>query len=85
MFEGLLNMAGSLIPEEKKADAVYGAIDKILIYQSNKFQVPIKLLSANITKANNKLEVDIWMLNNEGGHDHLGEVSRKELIKILSK
>lgn len=85
MFEGLLNMAGNLIPDETKADAVYASIDKILNYQSNKFKVPISILSANITKSNNVLEVDIWKLNNDGGYDHLGEVSRKELIKILSK
>ena len=83
MFDGLLNMAGSLIPDEKKAAAVYGAIDKIILYQSKKFKVPVNILSANITKPNGSLIVDIWKLNEAGSYDHLGEVSKKELINIL--
>ena len=84
MFDGIMNAMGSFIPDEKKAKAVYGAIDKILIYQSKKFNVPINILTANITKPNGALIVDIWKLNEAGSYDHLWEVSKKELINILS-
>lgn len=83
MFDGLMKMAGNLIPEEAKANAVYDAIDKIMTVQAEKFNVPIEEISANITKAKGELEVDIWKTT-DGELEWLGSVSRDELIKIVA-
>lgn len=83
MLDGIMKVAGSFIPDEKKADAVYNAIDKILNFQAAKFNVPIEKISANITKSKGFLEVDIWKVETPDDLEWLGSVERDELIKIL--
>ena len=80
-----MQMAGGLVPDETKANAVYGAIDKILLAQKNKYNVPIEEISANITKTKGALEVDIWRVIPSGELQWLGSVDKKELIKILKE
>ena len=84
MFDGLMNLAGKMIPEEAKADAVYGAIEKIMQVQAKKFELDVSEISANITKTKGVLEVDIWHVKQDGSLDWLGSVTKQELIKILA-
>lgn len=86
MFDGLLNVAGKLIPDETKAKKVYEAIDRIMTFQAAKFSKSVYDIKAIISKDEKEgLVVEMWIPSDEDGLVFLGKIEEKELIKIVSQ